>query len=288
MTKCALCIGAPRSGTSWLYGNLRQHPDIFLPPVKEVRQFVSCRSNPERDRTAQRVIDDSGSTANDIAWTRKWLMSNPRNVDDYSALMRHTVPAPVVMDISPVYCIASPEIIEKFKAALGTDIRIIFLMRNPIERDFSHAKLKFHMYDGETKALPINSYLQFLQGKNMQERNGYLRTLKQWSEVFGREAIHLEFYDSIVAEPMAVLARVTAHIGVAAAPDLFSETSSQRFADAAAFNLVPQELKTTLAEMHIDKIAELARTFPNPCARWLEDAEKLLAHSSSMNDAVAR
>jgi len=34
-----LCIGAQRSGTSWLYDNLRQVPGLWLPPVKELHYF---------------------------------------------------------------------------------------------------------------------------------------------------------------------------------------------------------------------------------------------------------
>ena len=34
-----LCIGAQRSGTTWLYQNLRRHPEIWMPPAKEIHYF---------------------------------------------------------------------------------------------------------------------------------------------------------------------------------------------------------------------------------------------------------
>jgi hypothetical protein len=34
-----MCIGAERAGTSWLYVNLKYHPEVWLPPVKEIRFF---------------------------------------------------------------------------------------------------------------------------------------------------------------------------------------------------------------------------------------------------------
>ncbi len=34
-----LCIGAQRSGTTWLHHNLRQHPEIWMPPLKELHYF---------------------------------------------------------------------------------------------------------------------------------------------------------------------------------------------------------------------------------------------------------
>jgi hypothetical protein len=273
-TNCAICIGAPRSGTTWLYQNLRRHPDIFLPPVKEVRQFFACLSISDRNKIAKRILEDPASTANDITWTQKWLASDPRDEEAYRVLMRDVVPAPVVMDISPIYCIAPIEVIEQFKAALGDGVRIVFLMRNPVDRDFSQAKHERHMRTGETEPMPIQAYLDLLRTRVMQKRNRYLETIRRWRSVFGADAIHLEFYDSIVTEPQAVLKRITAHIGASSVPNLFAKTSKQRFGEGPAFNVVPQELKTALAEMHIGQIARLAKKFPNPCARWLEDAER--------------
>ena len=34
-----LCIGAQKSGTSWLDANLRFHPELWLPPAKELHYF---------------------------------------------------------------------------------------------------------------------------------------------------------------------------------------------------------------------------------------------------------
>jgi hypothetical protein len=34
-----IVIGAQKSGTTWLYRNLRQHPDIFMPPEQHKELF---------------------------------------------------------------------------------------------------------------------------------------------------------------------------------------------------------------------------------------------------------
>src|SRR6478735_11126174 len=34
-----LCIGAPKTGTTWLYKHLSRHPEIWIPPVKELHYF---------------------------------------------------------------------------------------------------------------------------------------------------------------------------------------------------------------------------------------------------------
>ena len=41
-----MCIGAQKSGTTWLYQNIRFHPEIWLPPVKELDYFSRSSSSP--------------------------------------------------------------------------------------------------------------------------------------------------------------------------------------------------------------------------------------------------
>jgi len=36
----ALCIGAQKAGTTWLSRNMRYHPEIYIPPWKEVHFLV--------------------------------------------------------------------------------------------------------------------------------------------------------------------------------------------------------------------------------------------------------
>src|ERR1700749_4313420 len=40
-----LCIGAQKAGTTWLDSNLRRHPDVWLPPLKELHYFNSVHIN---------------------------------------------------------------------------------------------------------------------------------------------------------------------------------------------------------------------------------------------------
>src|ERR1700754_3667019 len=34
-----ICVGAQKAGTGWLYEQLRNHPDFWLPPMKELHYF---------------------------------------------------------------------------------------------------------------------------------------------------------------------------------------------------------------------------------------------------------
>ena len=34
-----VCIGAQKGGTTWLYENLNSHPEVWMPPIKEIHYF---------------------------------------------------------------------------------------------------------------------------------------------------------------------------------------------------------------------------------------------------------
>ena len=43
-----ICIGAHKTGTTWLYETLKPHPEVFLPPVKELKYFWEAYREPNK------------------------------------------------------------------------------------------------------------------------------------------------------------------------------------------------------------------------------------------------
>lgn len=99
-----LGIGATKAGTTWLYQNLFAHPDIFMPTTKELHYF---------DRRFDEIL---------YVYTRKFK----------------DVKGKIKGEITPAYSILNIERI-KFIHLLMPDVRLIFIMRNPIERAWSEA-----------------------------------------------------------------------------------------------------------------------------------------------------
>src|ERR1700759_3980060 len=55
-----LCIGAQKAGTSWLDRNLRRHPKLWLPPMKEL-QFFSHLYLPAARKWTTRQRQEKGA-----------------------------------------------------------------------------------------------------------------------------------------------------------------------------------------------------------------------------------
>jgi len=111
-----LIIGAQKAGTSWLHHQLRQHPDLYLPPDKDFEYF-SYRTPPATATATwqarfaaaganQRVGDACAS----YFWTGDFGADNPG--------INRDMPGTIAR-------------------ALGTRTRILVLLRNPVERTLS-------------------------------------------------------------------------------------------------------------------------------------------------------
>tara|TARA_B100000989_G_scaffold27049_2_gene17443 strand:+ start:5054 stop:5953 length:900 start_codon:yes stop_codon:yes gene_type:complete len=111
-----LIVGAAKSGTSSLHNYLNQHPDVFMPTfknrikVKEPRFFV-------KDKIYGRV-----NHINNFKEYKKLF-------DDSSEKARG--------EASVFYLFFYEEAISNIKKYLGNDVKIIIILRNPIERALS-------------------------------------------------------------------------------------------------------------------------------------------------------
>ncbi len=101
-----LLVGAPRSGTTTLFEHLRRHPRIFIPAGKELPFFS----------------DEARFAA---GWPR------------FAAEFFRAAPATALWGkLTPQYW-DSP-VVPRRLASLMPDVRLIALLRNPIDRAFSH------------------------------------------------------------------------------------------------------------------------------------------------------
>lgn len=118
-----LVVGAPKSGTTSLYEYLKQHPEIFVnPEIKETNFFVQPKDvlgcGPRYDWK-----DSYGINLENY----KKLFDNIDN-DKYKAI------GEVCPTYLPFYNYTIPNILD----ALGNQVKIIIILRNPIDRAYSH------------------------------------------------------------------------------------------------------------------------------------------------------
>jgi hypothetical protein len=107
-------VGAAKAGTTSLYAYLRQHPQVFLPKIKEPHFFAHVRPSPEMKHLYAAIND------------RSTYLRLFRNAEGYRA----------IGDASPSY-LWDPEAANRIRRSVG-EAKIVITLRDPVERAHSH------------------------------------------------------------------------------------------------------------------------------------------------------
>ncbi len=226
-------IGAQKAGTTWLGRNLQAHPGIWLPRVKEVHYFDEKLHEPKNAplRFAHRAF--GGAAAN-----RRWRSQIRRRAgrhlkrfrpDNFRWDLRYYLGAPndawyasifepgegkTVGEITPAYSTLGPETVSRVHR-LAPEARIIFMMRNPVERVWSQAVMSFDR--GRNRPIDTATQDELLRqfgGAGAKRRTDYLRTLETWRAFYREDQIFVGFLEDVHFFPGELLRAVYAFLVV--------------------------------------------------------------------------
>ena len=132
-----LVVGAMKSGTTSLWRYLRQHPQIYMPKLKEPRFLASS------------IFIKLGEEH--YKFHRICKSSPICTFDDYIELFRDVKEEIAIGEASPHYLYLYSKTIPTIKNYLG-DVKIVIILRNPADRAFSAYKHNFLINRTETKS----------------------------------------------------------------------------------------------------------------------------------------
>ena len=269
-----LCIGAQRSGTTWLYENLNRHPDIYLTPCKEVH-YLDQRFGPEPHRWHPSRIGclKNRQAARQGRKAEKWfhLFADSQTVDDawYAKIFSFAPQSAVLGDITPAYAIL-PDMGVSHAARLMPEANIIYILRNPVERMVSGA---WHELMLGRKGDDLPTWGEFkteLQGERCRSRSRYSQTIKIWQQYFPPQRLLIIFHDDIVSRPHYVLQKVCDHLKVSYDPSFFPSVDTKINSNKAipAEYLEPaRQLARESCEGEIARLSELVKSIPEKWAK---------------------
>ncbi len=225
-----LVISPPKTASTWLADNLRCHPQVFVPAIKEVKYF-NCYS--------------------------QWL-----DLNWYLNQFR-AAGGRVKGEASPSYAILPVETIRQIRCLLP-DLKLIFLMREPIARSWSHAKHNFRFHEanfvghtGEFAAVSASQWRENFVHEWPLASGDYLGQLRRWLSVFPREQMYVDFYESVAHDPHRLLRNVFAFLGVAPDVDLSAFPHGEKIFCGLPGELSPP-LRRCLQQLHGGRTRELA------------------------------
>jgi hypothetical protein len=210
-----IIIGAGKSGTTALYYYLKQHPQIYMSPVKEPRFFAFEPGD----------LDFGGP--GDMELHRSTIV----NLEDYRALFRDVSGELAVGEASPVY-LCSPKAAGRIKSFVP-DARLIAIFRHPVDRAYSHY---LHLIrDGDES---LTDFSQALQAEEKRVRDNweyrwryrevgfYSVQLRRYLDIFDRSQMKTYLYEDFDTDPQSVLRDIYRFLGV---DDTFVADTSVRY-----------------------------------------------------------
>lgn len=186
-----LIIGAMKSGTTTLYRDLLPNPAVFMPLDKEP-------SNLNTDEVL-----------------------TPEGLKRYAELFESKRPEQVGGEASTSYT-KIPTVTGvpgRARRVLGADVRLVYLLREPVSRAISH-----HAHALTTGDTTDRDFNRDVRAKEKYlDYSRYAMQAEAWLDVFGPDRLMFVRFESFVKDRKGTIERVSRFIGVEPRPDLVKE-----------------------------------------------------------------
>lgn len=231
-----LGIGAQKAGTTWLHSMLSQHPQLYLPEAKELHY-----------------------------WDKQYPQAPVQAYLDFF----HRVDC-LEGEITPSYAALPLSTIHVIHQHLP-DLKLIYSLRNPIERAWSAACMFLSKAQMELDEASDQWFLDHFYSKNSLARGNYETAIRHWTAVYPKENLLLLDYDLIKSDPKLVLSLCCQHLGI---PEFTLEQlenmliASKIFA-GQGYSLRPQ-LKQALLHLYTPQIYSLSQYLNRDLSHWIQ------------------
>ena len=240
-------VGAPRCGTTSMYSYLKQHPQVFLPILKEPHFFgtdLTVQPHTIRDRELYLgLFADAGEHQKVVGEGSVWYLSSPRAPGEIKAfspearvLIMLRDPADMTYSLYSLYRRTGNEDLSTFEEALAAEA----------DRRRGHR-------------IPPAAY--FPEGLLYTKVASYARQVERYVETFGRDRVRCVFFEDFVADPAAVYRRTLEFLGIDAGfqAELDPEKATQRLRP-----LVLKQLRRTAPEVRARMSSAGIRSHKSP------------------------
>jgi hypothetical protein len=222
-----LVIGAQKAGTTWLDRNLRCHPQIWLPPEKEIHYFDLPRPLPfaalllapvraARSWTKARLERDYAKVKageQSLSWYLRYYFL-PRTQSWYRSLFKPG-PGQICGESTPRYATLPDATVEKIHRMMP-DLKLIYLLRDPIDRMWSDlAMFQRRRFGGRgLRRADAKTMRRFLAERGNLAHSCYADNLERWQKLFPAQQIFTGFQEEIRDNPEDLLHRIFVFLGV--------------------------------------------------------------------------
>lgn len=225
-----IAAGPPKTGTTWLYANLKMHPQVGLPRDKEIKYFWAKQqfgtNTLSRNLFGQHPHFRSKRTKfvaalkehfvnrrfcfDELAWDIRYF-AGTQTKTWYEGLFDNSR---LSGDISPRYC----ELTDASVAAIKRDYpaaRIIISLRDPVERAWS--RVRMHLMRDRRQApdaVDAQSIRKHVCAGNQVSVSDYVGLVERWRRHFGDDQVLVFFFEELQDHPDRLMDRICDFLGI--------------------------------------------------------------------------
>jgi hypothetical protein len=195
-----LIIGAGKSGTTSLDNYLKQHPEIFIPKVKEPNFYGYEQTKPEDFKGSFEELNHYKQSVTDLnSYLRLFEAAKPGQLkgETSNTYMYHSTAAERIHHYNP-------------------DMKLIAVLRQPAGRLYSR-----YLHLARENRTPSNDFADCLDKESIWwKRNDlikegfYYKNLSKFYEIFPKQNIRIYLYEEFNSQPEKILKDIYQFLGV--------------------------------------------------------------------------
>jgi len=224
-----LSVGAMKAGTTWLYEQLKNHPEIHFSPEKEVHYFANMVGIENQLNHRNRIIKLKGvlertahgnpkfisNHLNEISWYSEYARPDVISNEWYQYLFRFNQGRKYCADFSNLYCQMGKDGWENVRK-VAKNIKVIYTLRDPLERLWSHYKFHMKWVNREDEALDAG----FEHFKNLLDQHffwvnaEYTKNYELLQQSLNGDELMLLYFEDFRERPEEMLSKVQKFLGI--------------------------------------------------------------------------
>ena len=245
-----LGIGAQKAGTSWLHENLRCHPELYLPEDKELHYWNLHYHRPLRQYAGS--FQSSGGR--------------------------------VCGEITPAYGILPRRQIALIRRVMP-NLRLILLLRNPIDRAWSHALMELVVRKGRPYTdVGDAEFIRHFESRESMLRGDYVQITRSWLRYFPADQLLIGLYDDIAERPRELMTTIFNHLHASTNVD-WSQFPLQRVVFAGPAVPLPERFRAHLHRLYAQQIEQCAAQLDERILHWRDEQPNVTGVDSAMDGA---
>jgi hypothetical protein len=190
-----LGLGAQKAGTSWLHDYLATSGLVAMQKIKEYHIWDALHI-PGVENLGVSAADSDSSFANRV---RYFMQQSPDNYFGYFAYMMSQQNRHITCDITPLYSGLDRQVLSMINEGFSRHnirTKAVFLMRDPIERCWSSARMESRNEHGHTR-VDDDDVLRWAQTRLNVLRARYDVTVGEIEAVFPAHNTHFGIYEDM-------------------------------------------------------------------------------------------